>query len=136
MHEIIYTVSLYPILNEWINGKSKGYVFARHYTPNKKKNYSEIKVYLQGFNELIYQTGIRSDEVYVYYFTHKLIKTILLERICLECRLNNKRRLEIGLSKIRIKRRCELYEEYNCKMDYIVHKILEMLNENNLIIEI
>ena len=132
--EIIHTVSLYPVLNEWINGKSNGYSFARHYTPNEKKDYSEIKTYLQGISEMIYQTGICSDELYIYYFAHKLIKTILLERICLECRLNNKRRIEIGLPKIRISKRCKLYKEYSCKMAYIVHKMLEMLNENNLII--
>lgn len=132
--EIIYTVSLFPVLNEWLNGKDNGFLFARHYTPNKKRFYSEIKAYLQGISETVWQTGIISDELYFYYFTRKLIQAILLERICLECRLNNKKRREIGLSNIRIKGRCKSYKDHDCKMVYIVHSILKMLNEENLII--
>ena len=130
--EIIYTVSLYPVLSEW--SKSNGYTFARHYTPNEKKDYSEIKIYLQGISEIVNQTGICSNELYIHYFTHKLIKTLLLERICLECRLNNKRRIEIGLPKIRISKRCKLYKDASCKMAYIVHNMLKMLNEDYFII--
>lgn len=122
MCEIHYDISLYPTTKVW----------ARHWTKYNEKNPNPlIRIYLNPLSKSInLNLDNRNDEKHVLFFrdlVDSLIYGIILERICLECRLNNKIRFKKGLSKIRIRGRCKPHERYSCKMDYVADKIFQLL---------
>ena len=126
--QVKYTISSYPTRN----------VIARHKTPAKNRPFSEIISYLtmlsEGTWELInekkkymYANFPELENAFYNYFTLHLIYSIILERICLECRLNNQERVNRGLGKIRIQGRCKEFKEFPCKMHYVTDKVFDLL---------
>ena len=84
---------------------------AKHKTPSQINPNSEIIIYLPNttnYAETFIQKNIEymknnfpdRENAFFNFFTLFFIDLNLLERICLECRLNNKVRIERGLGKI------------------------------------
>lgn len=128
--QIQYKISLYPTTK----------VIAKHKTPAKNIPFSQIILYLTPISSDIW-TWISKQKKYMYsnfstleaaffnYLVLDLIEITLLERICLECRLNNSERVSRGLGKIRIQGRCKEFKDYPCKMYYITEKVFELLEK-------
>lgn len=91
---------------------------ARHWTVGKKRDRDAIVVYLP---KILYEPPDRWDSTFDD-IVFELIAMFLLERICLEARINNRIRVQQGLGKKLIRGRCKLYERdgarYSCKMEY------------------
>ena len=68
------------------------------------------------------------QEAYFRVLTMDIVWCILLERTCLACRLNNRVRVARGLPKIGIRGRCHPYQDFGCKMGYVLAHVFKEID--------
>ncbi len=103
--EVDYKISLYP-------SKFLGY-------QSKSKNQGYIKLFIPSIWDWVNTWSDNYENIFEN-FNSAIIYITLLERIC----------LERAFQKIRMTKRCEDYNGFSCKMDYIACLIAKNLLKN------
>jgi len=102
-------------------------IVARHWTVGKHRDRDAITIYLPKLIDTPQQWW-DDDELWFDDVVTEIIHFTLLERFCLEARINNRIRVERGLSKVCIKGRCKPFQsgehQYSCKMHYITAYVI------------
>ena len=107
-------------------------VLARHHcTPDWVRVYLPMLVHYSAkvasteLSDLKMDASVHYDEALFKVFTIDVVYYILLERICLECRINNRVRVERGLGKVLIRGRCKPYAGFPCKIHSIADEVFK-----------